>query len=80
VKDDVKKNVKYDVNEPRASWKGALSDAEEAIKRSAQELADWKAVAAICRKRIAENAEWPGTAQRSVTTLQSMENQPATRN
>jgi hypothetical protein len=44
----------------KLGWKMALRDAEEGIKRASRELADWKAVAAICRRRVAQRAAWPG--------------------
>ncbi|MGA2978926.1 MAG: hypothetical protein ABSD76_04985 [Terriglobales bacterium] len=58
-KKNVKKNVKCAVKHVPGGWKEALSDAEEWIKKAHRELADWKAVAAICRRRVAENAPWP---------------------
>jgi hypothetical protein len=35
-------------------------NAEREMQKASRELADWKAVAAICRKNIAKDAPWPG--------------------
>jgi len=59
VKRNVKQNVKSSVKQSAGSWQEALNDAEEKIRATNRELADWKAVAAICRKRIAAGDPWP---------------------
>ena len=43
-----------------SGWAGALADAENKVKVTRRELAEWSAVARVCRERIAGNAPWPG--------------------
>ena len=62
-KRSVNKNVNKTDKKKNGGWKEALADAEQGIEKATKELADWKAVAAICRKRIAQNAKWPNSAQ-----------------
>jgi hypothetical protein len=56
---DVNKNVKSGVNHGAESWEEALRDAEENLQKASRELADWKAVVAICRKNVAHGKPWP---------------------
>jgi hypothetical protein len=53
-----RKDKKNDKN--ISGWPGALADAEERVKRTRRELEEWKAVARVCRERIAQQAPWPG--------------------
>ena len=57
---NVNKNVNKTVKSRGASWAEALKDAEAEIRKANQELADWKATAAICRRMMAKGQPWPG--------------------
>jgi hypothetical protein len=71
VKYNVNTNVKSHVKTEAGSWPQALRDAEEGIRKANQEVADWKATAAICRRMIAKGAPWPGTVIRLQPTQSS---------
>lgn len=58
-KSNVKKKDKLD-DKNISEWLGALADAEEKVKKTRQELDEWKAVARVCRERVARKAPWPG--------------------
>jgi len=43
-----------------SGWSGALADAEEKVRKTRQELDEWKSVARVCRERVEQGAPWPG--------------------
>ncbi len=55
----VKVNVTYGVTK----WAEALTDAQKQLKKVQQEVASWKGAIQICRRRISENAPWPGDSE-----------------
>jgi hypothetical protein len=57
VKRNVNKNVTNDVTN---NWRAALQDAQKELDKAERLVASWKATIQTCRKRIAENAPWPG--------------------
>jgi phage shock protein A len=61
VKKEVKNNVTNDVN----IWESALRDAEQGLEKAQRVVASWKATIRTCQRRLAEDAEWPGTQSES---------------
>lgn len=56
---NVKKKVKLD-DKNISGWSGALVDAEKKVEKTRRELEEWKAVARVCRERVAQRSPWPG--------------------
>jgi hypothetical protein len=54
----VKKNVTTYV---KPSWREALHDAERGLEKAQLDVMRWKGTIQICRKKVAEDAHWPGT-------------------
>jgi len=56
----VTKNVKKNVTNSVTKWEEALADAQQHLERAKREVATWKGAIQICRKRMGDNAPWPG--------------------
>lgn len=42
-----------------SGWKGALRDAEEALRIARNEVSKWESTVRICRQRVQEEAVFP---------------------
>jgi hypothetical protein len=61
VKNNVNKNVNHISKKSAGSWPEALQDAEQKLEAANREVADWKAVVAICKRNVKNGEPWPTT-------------------